>query len=329
MNSKSDLSTGEPDAKRRRIAYEASAQCITNTLPEEVLRNIFGTFLGPGHYRYVAGTCRVFWHAYKSAMPEQHNHKTFYRSAAASVPCAALCLRESHSIRQIALEAARGGQIDVIVWAKNRGCECDYRLFYEAARSGQLEVFEWADTNGLEWVLSGAAAGAASAGHVRLLEWMREHNVQRWPFEHCAFNAAEGGHVSVLEWLKKHGITIHVKACWYRAAENGRVNVLDWLLDHRESLYHFVMDLAAKAGQICVLKWAQQHEVGWSDRTCALAAFGGHLKALKWLRENGCPWDGNVIYWAQENGHSDVVEWARNNGCPSGAYWMYSRTELL
>jgi hypothetical protein len=70
------------NAKRPRVPRE---QCITNILPVEVLGHLFVMFLGPGHYRYVAGTCRAFAEAYGKVMNDHNGRKTTWESAAASV----------------------------------------------------------------------------------------------------------------------------------------------------------------------------------------------------------------------------------------------------
>lgn len=86
------------DAKRCRIA---AAQMITEVLPVEVLRHVFGQFLGPVLYRYVAGTCCSFRDAYEGAVLDWYSNKTSYESTAVSVSCAELCLCEANSIDQL------------------------------------------------------------------------------------------------------------------------------------------------------------------------------------------------------------------------------------
>lgn len=323
MSSKTDPPTGEPSAKRGRIAPTPN---ITDLLPYDVLRDLFRKFLGPGHHRYVAATCRVFRHAYESGTPSQQGQKTTYESAAASVPCAEICHVESENIEDIALAAARRGRTQVLEWACNRGYVSDYCLFYEAARCGQVQVFEWAVAKGLTCEFRIAAGGAASAGHVQVLEWMWEHGAKRQIFNDCAFHATLRGRVSVFEWLKRHGIP--VKNVDVNAAAGGHVHVLDWLLNNGYSLFLGFVDCAARYGNIPALQWARDHHIRWSSKTCAAAAYGGHINTLKWLRRNGCSWDGNVIYWAQNRCHSNIVEWARKNGCPTEAEQIYSSLEF-
>jgi hypothetical protein len=315
-------------------------------LPFEVLRDILNKFLGPGHYRYVAGACRAFRNAYESAMPGEHGTKTTttWKSAAASVSCAKLCLKEvKYFLHNIVWEAARKGQMDVIEWTCTQGYFFEKRLFEQAALGGQVKVLKWAHDKNVVWDYAFVADCAASAGHVEVLEWMRTHGTEKqrrecrpgiadssFPFN-CSKAAARGGHVSVLEWLKQHGIPIrHVCVCWREAAIKGHIRVLDWLLDNGHSLDPKVTNIAAIFGQITVLQWALENKVAfWSIRTSALAAYNGQLNTLKWLQNNGCPWDGNVVYWAQNQGQFDIVEWARSNGCPTEAQSHYSLMVLF
>jgi hypothetical protein len=333
MTSKTDLSAEEPSTKRLRIAPEATAQSITGILPNDVLRDVLGKFLGPGHRRYVAGTCRVFRNAYESAMRDEHRHKTTWESAAASVPCAELCLgeaTENFKLRSIAFAAARSGQIDVLELCCNQGFVPDCSVFSQASACGQLNVFEFAVAKGLQWNFFSVANNAAEAGHVYLMEWMREHDAHSC-FRFCDLFAARGGRVFVFEWLKRLELVRveNVIGYWYEAIKRGHVQVLDWLLENGYSSQQpRVMDAAAMWGQISVFQWALDYQIEMSNKTCARAAFHGHLEAVKWLRKNGCSWDGNVIHWAQEKGNSDIAGWARNNGCPTEMDQVFNSDKL-
>ena len=73
--------------KRRRV--EGRAAVTIASLPDVVLQHSF-SFVGPGHYRYVAGVSRWFQTVYSV----KHDSKTFWDSAAASVSRAELCLED-------------------------------------------------------------------------------------------------------------------------------------------------------------------------------------------------------------------------------------------
>jgi ankyrin repeat protein len=333
--------------------HDTSEQCITNILPVEVMSHIFGTFLGHGHYHFVAGTCRAFADAYRKVITQQNKYKTTWESAAASVACAQLCLNEANSVEWVAFAAARNGQVNVI---EANSVECvafaaarngqvnvvdlcykngfnyywEWHLFSEAAKYGQIKVFEYGIKNRLTWDDRGVAASAAKCGHIYVLEWMRQHGAKDFAFQDCAQKAAECGKLSVLEWLQRQQLPIEdMESCFCNAANNGHTNVLDWLLHHDGfHLYRNLMDSAARFGHIKLMKIALERGVQMNTKTCAIAAFNGRLNALQWLRLHGCQWDGNVIHWAQENDNQEVVDWAKRNGCPDHCERKYSFMDL-
>jgi hypothetical protein len=341
-----DPSANNDDDATKSGITRAPLSSITDLIPFEVLREILITFLGPGHYRYVAGTCRTFRNAHKNNNDAISTTvtTTTWESAAACVSCAKLCLKEVnyYHLHDIAWEAARTGQMDVIQWTCTQGYCFEKRLFEQAALCGQLKVLEWAHDKNIVWDYAFVADCAASAGHVKVLEWMRMHGTETTTTRrtcrredsslvfNCSKTAARGGHVSVLEWMKQHGMPIrHVGVCWREAAIRGHVLVLNWLLDNGHSLDPKVMNIAAIFGQITVMQWALENKVGWSIQTSALAAYSGQWNALKWLQSKECPWDGSVMYWAKNQGHSDICEWARTNGCPTEAQRFYTLIELF
>jgi hypothetical protein len=319
------------NAKRPRVPRE---QCITNILPVEVLGHLFVMFLGPGHYRYVAGTCRAFAEAYGKVMNDHNGRKTTWESAAASVPCARLCLNEAESVVSIALPAAQNGQIDVIdfLYRNDFYWYWDSQLYSKAAMFGHVKVLEYGMKYRYSqpWKDSEVANSAAKSGQVDVLEWMRQHKAEKFVFCGCAQQAAGCGKVAVLDWLQRQGIPFQdVESCFCNAANNGHYYVMQWLLNHGFRLSRTLMDSAVRFGHIKLMKIALKRGGEMNTKTCAIAAFYGRLNALQWLRSHGCQWDGNVLLWAEENNSTDeLLDWARSNGCPSDCDVMYSFMDL-
>jgi len=105
-------------------------------LPQELLVYCL-SFVGPGHYRYVAGTCHSFRDVCDSEsfrgvhnMDEGEQKRTTWDAAAASIPCVELCLEDLREMRQrvnvarfmanIARKAAKMGKKNVLKWLKER-----------------------------------------------------------------------------------------------------------------------------------------------------------------------------------------------------------------
>ena len=60
----------------------------------------------------------------------------------------------------------------------------------ELSKSGNLEVLKWARENGCQWN-SSTCSNAASGGHLEVLKWARDNGC-KWDINTC-YNAAGGG----------------------------------------------------------------------------------------------------------------------------------------
>jgi len=298
------------------VVGDANKQDYITNLPDVLLQTCLA-FVGPGHYRFVAATCRRFHDFY------DYETSTMIANAASCVSCAKLCIREIGSpnaqdtVRTLATKAASMGQVKVIQWALD---DHSYKLqpedFISAVHAGHLNVLEWEKDNAVDmnnwWQLCEAAA---QSGHVHILKWIHEqHSIS------CSARVgAQGGHVPVLQWMKKVGFDLQKWEVWIAAAREGHVHILDWLHDEVNGFENHqtsILRAAAVAGRTNVLLWARDKGITWSNTTCAFAAAYGRLDVVQWLRENECPWSGDTIRSAWANGHPDVVQWARENGCP-------------
>ena len=109
-------------------------------------------------------------------------------------------------------------EVEAVGWLMSRGEEWDkvrlepsrrrrYAVCTEAARDGHLEVLRWARARGCGWDEETCAA-AAKGGHLEVLKWLREHGCP-WNASTCA-RAAEGGHMEVLRWARANGCPEYV-----------------------------------------------------------------------------------------------------------------------
>ena len=171
------------------------------------------------------------------------------------------------------MNAAEGGPLNVLKWARQNGCPWSKKPF-EEAQIGKFEMMEWYKAgalflDGQIWFCYVAAKG----GHLEVLKWLHENSC---PLENgvqpglvCSV-AAVGGHLEVLKWAHKHGCEWNERTC----------------------------TLAAYHGHLEVLKWAHANGCKWNEGTCSATAENGHLEVLKWFSENGCPWDENTCSFA-------------------------------
>ncbi|KAL6053844.1 Ankyrin repeat-containing domain [Balamuthia mandrillaris] len=64
----------------------------------------------------------------------------------------------------------KGGHLEVLKWARERGCPWDTWTCIRAAEGGHLEVLQWARERGCPWD-SRTCAYAAGGGHLEVLKW--------------------------------------------------------------------------------------------------------------------------------------------------------------
>jgi hypothetical protein len=104
------------------------------------------------------------------------------------------------------------------------GCPWDWRTCADAARGGQLEVLQWARANGAQWD-EWTCRYAADGGHLAVLQWARANGCP-WDAMTCA-HAALNGHQHVLEWARANGCPWDPQTCSF-AAHKGHLSVLQW-----------------------------------------------------------------------------------------------------
>ena len=148
-----------------------------------------------------------------------------------------------------------------------------------AAGGGHLEVLKWARANGCPWD-EATCAWAAKYGHLEVLKWARENGCP-WDEWTCA-NAARpprGAEVGARERLPVGRGDVRVRGVGRppRDAEVGaRERVPVGRVDVRVR--------AAGGGQLEVLKWARANGCEWNEETSRLAEVGA--RTTRGLRRN-------------------------------------------
>ncbi|CAN0470991.1 unnamed protein product, partial [Scytosiphon promiscuus] len=98
--------------------------------------------------------------------------------------------------------AAGGGHLELLQWAKAQRCALGTACL-PAIRHGHLDTLKWLVANGC-FRTNIAAATAAVAGHIHILEWMHA-SPYSWDYQ-CVWDAAvAGGHEGVLQRARYHG----------------------------------------------------------------------------------------------------------------------------
>ncbi|ETV97226.1 hypothetical protein H310_09607 [Aphanomyces invadans] len=203
-------------------------------------------------------------------------------------------------------------------------------LVYVAALAGQVDMVAFLlsqidATDACGRAISHAMVGAASKGHLRVVEYLHRHRHDRQTTDLMDV-AASQGHLSVVEFLHLHRREGCTTAAMDRAAGNGHLDVVKFLHAHRrEGCTKAAISLAAAGGHLHVVQWLCDHrKEGWHGDALTHAAAGGHVDILAFLLQKrpraGCLVLGMDL--AATNGHLDVVKFLhthRKDGCSDKA----------
>ena len=221
-------------------------------------------------------------------------------------------------LRSRRLDATVEGRLDVLKWLwKHNG---PYHL---------LSSLMTADFCG--WIQADIYY-AGLHGHRHVLDWyltlprdgLDRRVVQTLDqLEGACDGAAAAGKLELLKYLRAKGAIFSATTC-VMAAGKGQLHIIKWLRENGCPWNERTPGIAAFKGQLSALKWARENACPWDTATCAVAALGGKLEILMWLRAHGCPWDEITCAEAAEGGHLEVLQWAHENGCPWNAGTCYS-----
>ena len=128
---------------------------------------------------------------------------------------------------------ARYGTLDVLKYVRKEGIfpwdeRGGVRAIRDAASMGNLEMVKWMRENGCEWDCwtTGYAAGG---GHIELLEWLREQNCP-WHPNTCAFAAEIYPQLETLKWLRAQNCPWGWRTCAWAAEYGNLVGQSDLIL---------------------------------------------------------------------------------------------------
>ncbi len=184
-----------------------------------------------------------------------------------------------------------------------------------------------------------AAAGAAEAGSLPVMQWLRglglklgqagrdwDHfpacDVKAWAVVLAA--VLRGGHVAVADWLvDEAGCPLPRKATeleevWTEAAKGGSVESLRWLMARGVRAHTAAVRAAASAGQLEALRLLREVlGVKLTEELFVAAAGSRSVPTVAWLLQAGCPMDPKAYTKAAQAGDGEMVAWlALEAGCP-------------
>ena len=181
--------------------------------------------------------------------------------------------------RELAVVDNFVGSVGRLAWAKDQGgCPWEPRTFTCIAKGGNVEVARWAKERGCPlnvWTCAYAAGG----GHLEMLQWLRAVGcpLDEWT---CAY-AASGGHLEMLQWARANGAPLNEYTCT-EAARKGHLEVLQWARANGCPWSEAPCRLAASGGHLEVLQWARANGAPWNPKDCEDAAYD-HPHVLQWI----------------------------------------------
>ena len=194
----------------------------------------------------------------------------------------------------------------------DRGRLCVQIVCLNAAEGGQLDVLRWARANGFPWD-NRTCSLAAARGHLDVLQWARANRCE-WD-EFTCNNAAKGGYLDVLRWARANGCAWDERTCSW-AAYAGHLDVVRWARANGCPWDKETCANAAEGGHLDVLQWARANRCPWDEETCVNAARERHLELLQWAHANGCPlgrptWKVTALF-----GNLATLTWLRGSDVP-------------
>ena len=111
--------------------------------------------------------------------------------------------------------AAFHGHVPIIEWLESNKLPLNIKACAKgAAAGGQLHILQWARQKGCQWEAA-IFSFAAGSGHMPTLQWLKDTGCP-WDKDACAY-AATSGHLVALQWLKANGCPWDARACWRKS----------------------------------------------------------------------------------------------------------------
>jgi hypothetical protein len=239
-------------------------------LPDDLL-SVCMSFVGPGHYLNLAGTCRRFRQAYEQ------------------------CNSDNFSSRW---ETIVSSENNLLLFAEETEKDLTSDMFaYWAAYFGRLEILQWLNKERLEdvhsspfWLWAGVK-GLVGGGRLDCFHFFIENGGfqinnmprNRWVFE----KAAHQGRLAFLQHVHEKGLELNIYI-GHAAAEGGNLDCLEFLYNNRSSEWDYsICASAARGGHLDCLMDLHGKGIDIGDPQVSIAAARrGHVGCLRYLRDN-------------------------------------------
>ncbi len=243
-----------------------------NTLPNELIIEIFNTILKITDKRQFLKTCILYNNITRKSMLNYEKNYIVKDFTIPKLYCVEKFTVElchdgyfgkipeyyiNNSNRVLIMCLSYYNCVPLLYSAKNKGCSLDTVINY-GSRGGNIPVVKWGRNNG-HFYSSNDCALAALNGHFPLVKWFFANGCER--DIHITRHAAIGGHKYILQWLHENGCPWDAETCYY----------------------------AASGGHLECLKYARENGCKWNIWVYLIAKEKNHQELLKWAMENVNP----------------------------------------
>jgi hypothetical protein len=232
----------------------------------------------------------------------------------------------------VCLHASASGHLNILQWARTSCvpvCPWNNIVCEAAADRGDIKMLQWLIDNGCE-MGDELCLIAANSDRFGALKWLREEKKCNWDGRIFAA-AAKLGNLSMMIWALENGcpdfdmIPIHEIATVHHRKE-----ILLWIKNRsvervagsahqwNPSMFALAILGVTSDKDISFLRWLRNKGCPWNKNSTYIAAMTGHLGILKWLIRNGCPYSSNVYLMIPMQKRGALMGWMKLAGKSTG-----------
>lgn len=219
---------------------------------------------------------------------------------------------------------AKLGAIDALKFLQKKNFSWDHRTCSFAASGGHLQLLQWARTKGCPWNINISNENYNSYRKLLFSEESRTKSesissifISRLDLAElgnaCDY-AAEGGYIDILKYAIANGCPFDELTCTM-AARGGQLEILKYLRNELKCPWDYrTAYIAAGMGHLELLKWSIINKCEENDDCTMIsilgyvAAEGGHLNVIKWLKEKKFGFDMYTCYYAASSGNIELFK---------------------
>jgi hypothetical protein len=238
--------------------------------------------------------------AYKHGLPAWTQQTQFYAGLCASQELLQAAHSQGWELHTWSHDsfmngAAESGDLAKLQWLHAQlQRPLNMATFYHASRSGCMDLLRWFRLQQPEYDGLVAAANAAGAGKLLLVQQLQARGNPL--HSSVASAAARAGSIELLEWLQQQGCTAPAPELAAAAAQGGALNVLEWVDEKQQQQHkheHHQQQQQQQGDELPMLPAEDLQPAYWynAQDLCVKAVESRPvcIETLQWLHEHGDP----------------------------------------